>query len=51
LLSGLSLDQAVELANICAGIVVGKLGTQPVYFHELENYFKEGGEHGQNSNR
>ncbi len=46
LLSGLPLEQAVELANICAGIVVGKLGTQPVYFHEIETYFKEGGEHG-----
>jgi len=41
LLAGLPLEKAVELANVCAGIVVGKLGTQPVYFNEIEAYFKE----------
>jgi len=37
--AGLPLEKALYLANICAGIVVGKVGTQPVYFEELENFF------------
>lgn len=37
---GLSLEEAVQLANLCAGIVVGKIGTQPVYLEELEYFLK-----------
>lgn len=37
---GLSLEEAVQLANLCAGIVVGKIGTQPVYLEELEHFLK-----------
>lgn len=37
---GLSLEEAVQLANLCAGIVVGKVGTQPVYLEELEHFLK-----------
>jgi len=33
--SGLSAEMAVELANLAAGIVVGKVGTVPVERHEL----------------
>ena len=33
--AGLSLESAVELANLAAGIVVGKLGTVPVHAGEL----------------
>ncbi len=49
--SGLSLEEAVFLANLCAGIVVGKVGTQPVTFEELEDFLnsKEGGCHGKNN--
>ncbi|MGA2653928.1 MAG: bifunctional D-glycero-beta-D-manno-heptose-7-phosphate kinase/D-glycero-beta-D-manno-heptose 1-phosphate adenylyltransferase HldE [Terracidiphilus sp.] len=35
LASGLNPETAVELANIAAGIVVGKVGTVPVEKHEL----------------
>jgi D-beta-D-heptose 7-phosphate kinase/D-beta-D-heptose 1-phosphate adenosyltransferase len=35
LAGGLSIDSAVELANVAAGIVVGKLGTVPVAAHEI----------------
>jgi D-beta-D-heptose 7-phosphate kinase/D-beta-D-heptose 1-phosphate adenosyltransferase len=35
LASGLSPETAVELANVAAGIVVGKVGTVPVEKHEL----------------
>jgi D-beta-D-heptose 7-phosphate kinase / D-beta-D-heptose 1-phosphate adenosyltransferase len=35
LTSGLSPETAVELANVAAGIVVGKVGTAPVEKHEL----------------
>jgi D-beta-D-heptose 7-phosphate kinase / D-beta-D-heptose 1-phosphate adenosyltransferase len=35
LASGLSPETAVQLANIAAGIVVGKVGTAPVEKHEL----------------
>jgi len=33
--SGLDLDDAVQLANLAAGIVVSKLGTVPIDKHEL----------------
>jgi len=33
--SGLTAETAVELANVAAGIVVGKVGTVPVEKHEL----------------
>jgi D-beta-D-heptose 7-phosphate kinase/D-beta-D-heptose 1-phosphate adenosyltransferase len=32
---GLRMESAVELANVAAGIVVGKLGTVPIAQHEL----------------
>ena len=35
LASGLAIEQAVQLANIAAGIVVGKVGTVPVEKYEL----------------
>jgi D-beta-D-heptose 7-phosphate kinase/D-beta-D-heptose 1-phosphate adenosyltransferase len=35
LASGLTIEPAVQLANIAAGIVVGKVGTVPVEKHEL----------------
>jgi D-beta-D-heptose 7-phosphate kinase/D-beta-D-heptose 1-phosphate adenosyltransferase len=35
LASGLKAETAVELANVAAGIVVGKVGTVPVEKHEL----------------
>ncbi len=35
---GLPLEEAIALANICAGIVVGKVGTQPVFLEELKNF-------------
>lgn len=35
LASGLSIEPSVQLANIAAGIVVGKVGTVPVEKHEL----------------
>ena len=35
LASGLPIEPAVQLANIAAGIVVGKVGTVPVEKHEL----------------
>jgi D-beta-D-heptose 7-phosphate kinase/D-beta-D-heptose 1-phosphate adenosyltransferase len=35
LASGLDAETAVELANVAAGIVVGKVGTVPVEKHEL----------------
>ncbi|BAU22681.1 carbohydrate kinase [Caldimicrobium thiodismutans] len=46
--AGFSIEDAVTLANICAGIVVGKVGTQPVYLEELKKFLKEGGSHGKN---
>jgi D-beta-D-heptose 7-phosphate kinase/D-beta-D-heptose 1-phosphate adenosyltransferase len=36
--SGLDLKKSVEIANIAAGIVVGKLGTSPIMLEELNNY-------------
>lgn len=35
LAGGLSMEAAIELANVAAGIVVGKLGTVPVAAHEI----------------
>ena len=35
LAAGLGIDSAVELANLAAGIVVGKVGTVPIAHHEL----------------
>jgi D-beta-D-heptose 7-phosphate kinase/D-beta-D-heptose 1-phosphate adenosyltransferase len=37
LASGLDIKSAVEIANIAAGIVVGKFGTAPVTLAELQN--------------
>ncbi len=34
--AGLPLEEAIELANRAAGIVVGKVGTQPILLEELE---------------
>ena len=33
--AGLELETAVELANLAAGVVVGKVGTAPIAHHEL----------------
>ncbi len=33
--AGLPLETAVELANLAAGVVVGKVGTAPIAHHEL----------------
>ncbi len=38
---GLPLKQTVEFANIAAGIVVGKVGTKPVYWKEIKDFIKE----------
>jgi D-beta-D-heptose 7-phosphate kinase/D-beta-D-heptose 1-phosphate adenosyltransferase len=35
LASGLEIESAVQLANVAAGIVVGKVGTVPIEKHEL----------------
>ena len=35
LAAGLQMETAVELANLAAGIVVGKVGTVPIAHHEL----------------
>ena len=35
LAAGLGVETAVELANLAAGIVVGKVGTAPIAHHEL----------------
>ena len=35
LAGGLQMETAVELANLAAGIVVGKVGTVPIAHHEL----------------
>jgi D-beta-D-heptose 7-phosphate kinase/D-beta-D-heptose 1-phosphate adenosyltransferase len=39
--SGLAMHHASELANIAAGIVVGKLGTQPIYDTELKGAVRD----------
>ena len=33
--------EAAELANLAAGVVVGKMGTVPVHFEELEAVLPE----------
>lgn len=38
---GLPLKQIINLANIAAGIVVGKIGTKPVYWNEIKAFIKE----------
>lgn len=40
-LAGYSWDVACELANVCAGIVVGKLGTATVTLEEVVSYLEE----------
>ncbi len=42
--AGLSFRKAAELANTAAGVVVGKVGTQPVTSTELELAIKSGNE-------
>ena len=42
-LMGLDWDRACELANLCAGIVVGKLGTAIVKPEEILQSLEEGG--------
>lgn len=37
----LPLKEVVTLANIAAGIVVGKIGTKPVYLEEIQKFLKE----------
>ena len=39
--AGFDWDVACELANVCAGIVVGKLGTATVSFEEVLDYIEE----------
>lgn len=41
--SGLSFCDSARLANTAAGVVVGKVGTQPIQRNELENAVKTGG--------
>ncbi|QJA07008.1 D-glycero-beta-D-manno-heptose-7-phosphate kinase [Thermosulfurimonas marina] len=41
--AGLPLKEAVSLANLCAGIVVGKMGTRPVFWEELKKALQKGG--------
>jgi len=36
LANGINIKKAVEIANIAAGIVVGKFGTAPVTLKELQ---------------
>ncbi|MCS7279496.1 MAG: D-glycero-beta-D-manno-heptose-7-phosphate kinase [Thermodesulfobacteriaceae bacterium] len=38
---GLPLKEVITLANLAAGIVVGKIGTKPVYLEEIQNFLKE----------
>lgn len=40
LATGLKMNQAVELANYAAGLVVAKVGTATVSHHELKPYFE-----------
>ncbi len=40
--AGFDWDTACELANVCAGIVVGKLGTATVSYQEVLDYLEEG---------
>ena len=41
LVSGATPAEAAELANLAAGVVVGKMGTVPVHFEELEAVLPE----------
>ncbi len=41
-LAGASWEEACELANLCAGIVVGKLGTETPSIEEVFKYLEEG---------
>ncbi|MCF8069318.1 MAG: bifunctional D-glycero-beta-D-manno-heptose-7-phosphate kinase/D-glycero-beta-D-manno-heptose 1-phosphate adenylyltransferase HldE [Desulfobacterales bacterium] len=41
--AGYSFSEAAEVANVAAGIVVGKLGTQPISYSELETACKISG--------
>ncbi len=41
LVSGAAPAEAAELANLAAGVVVGKMGTVPVHFEELEAVLPE----------
>ena len=43
---GLPLKKILELANISAGIVVGKVGTKPVYWEEVKEFIKENSKQG-----
>ena len=45
LAGGGSPAQAARIANLAAGVVVGKLGTQPIFFAELETAVKQEAEH------
>jgi D-beta-D-heptose 7-phosphate kinase/D-beta-D-heptose 1-phosphate adenosyltransferase len=38
---GLPLKEILELANVSAGIVVGKVGTKPVYFKEIKEFYQK----------
>lgn len=42
LAAGFAMDEAARIANAAAGIVVGKLGTQPVTYGELETALQMG---------
>jgi len=39
--AGLPLKEAVSYANLCAGIVVGKMGTKPILWEEFERALRE----------
>jgi len=43
--AGLPLKEVVAYANLCAGIVVGKMGTRPIFWEEFEKAMK-GGQNG-----
>jgi D-beta-D-heptose 7-phosphate kinase / D-beta-D-heptose 1-phosphate adenosyltransferase len=38
---GVPHEKAAEISNVAAGIVVGKLGSQPIYINELESEWKK----------
>lgn len=42
--AGVPLKEAVSLANLCAGVVVGKMGTKPVLWEEVKKILKNGGQ-------
>ena len=41
LVSGATPVEAAELANRAAGVVVGKVGTAPIHYEELEKALEE----------